>query len=534
MEQGAKAGSDEARERLNLALRASNEGIWDWWVGQREIYYSRRVLEFLECGEGSAPNLFVEVQRCIHEQDREVFLAKLRTVLEAHGPEIFAVDCRLLTGSGDWRWLRMRGAVVRDERGAAVRLAGSMIDISKRKKTEASLEEERHLLSLLINHVPLHVYFKDAASRFVRVNQSMAEWVGQESVDQMLGKHDKDFFGAAHWKQAEADEKEIMASGRPIMEMVERETWRGREDTWVMTSKFPWRNRSGEIKGIFGVSSDVSELVRAQRALEEVAEALHARNAEYEEELHLAREIQSALACAEFPTVVGKDGSARVVFGSRYVPISGMAGDFFEVFAISPERVGMLICDVMGHGVRSALVVAMLRGLIEKERGKNAQDPGRYLSKLNSGLASILHRAGVTMFATAFYVVIDFAAGEIRYASAGHPAAVVDQGGDAHELPLGEGKGAGLGLFAESSYRTERVPLAGVRQLLLFTDGLLEAENSKGELFLEKRLGRIVAKSSAASLEDSLDEIMARVLDFSGGHHFDDDVCMVAARFSGE
>jgi serine phosphatase RsbU (regulator of sigma subunit) len=138
------------------------------------------------------------------------------------------------------------------------------------------------------------------------------------------------------------------------------------------------------------------------------------------------------------------------------------------------------------------------------------------------------------MFATAFYVVIDFAAGEIRYASAGHPAAVVDQGGDAHELPLGEGKGAGLGLFAESSYRTERVPLAGVRQLLLFTDGLLEAENSKGELFLEKRLGRIVAKSSAASLEDSLDEIMARVLDFSGGHHFDDDVCMVAARFSGE
>jgi len=533
MEQAAKVGSDEARERLNLALRASNNGIWDWWVGKQAIYYSRRVLEFLECGEGNAPNLFVDAQRCVHEMDREGFMVKLRTALEPNGPELFAADCRLLTGSGDWRWLRLRGAVVRDERGEALRMAGLMIDISKRKKTEASLEEERHLLSLLINHVPLHVYFKDTGSRFVRVNQSMAAWVGHDSVEQMLGKHDKDFFGAAHWKQAEADEKQIMGSGQPIMEMVERETWRGREDTWVMTSKFPWRSRSGEVKGIFGVSSDVSELVRAQRALEEVAEALHARNAEYEEELHLAREIQSALACVDFPAFLTELGQPRVAFGSRYVPISGMAGDFFEVFAISPNQVGMLICDVMGHGVRSALVVAMLRGLMEKERG-DAQDPGRYLHGLNGGLASILHRAGVTMFATAFYAVIDFAAGEIRYASAGHPAAVIDEGGRARELPLEKGKGAGLGLFAQSAYTSQRVPLAGVRQLLLFTDGLLEAENSKGELLLEKRLSNIVAKSSGTSLEDSLDQIIARVLDFSGGHHFDDDVCLVAARFPAE
>lgn len=532
MEVAATVGSDEVRERLNLALRASNEGIWDWWVGQKAVYYSRRVLEFLECGEGVAPNVFVEPQRCVHEQDREAFLAKLRAVLAVNGPEIFAIDCRVLTGGGEWRWLRMRGAVLRDERGVALRMAGSMIDISKRKKAEASLEEERHLLSLLINHVPLHVYFKDTGSRFVRVNQSMAEWVGQESAEQVLGKHDKDFFGAAHWKQAEADEREIMATGKPIMGMVERETWRGREDTWVMTSKFPWRGRNGEVKGIFGVSSDVSELVRAQRALEEVAEALRARNAEYEEELHLAREIQGALACVDFPVVVGEDGAARVTFGSRYVPISGMAGDFFEVFAIDAQRVGMLICDVMGHGVRAGLVVAMLRGLMEKERG-NALDPGQYLTSLNNGLASILNRAGVTMFATAFYVVLDFAAGRIRYASAGHPAAVVDRGGVAGELPLGRGKGRGLGLLAASTYQTEEVDMAGVRQLLLFTDGLLEAENAQGELFLEKRLAEIVGQSGGVSLDDSLDQIMARVLDFSGGQHFDDDVCMVAARFAG-
>ena len=62
--------SNISAERLQLALRASNEGIWDWWTGHRDIYYSRRILEFLECGENRAPNLFFEPFEHIHPEDQ--------------------------------------------------------------------------------------------------------------------------------------------------------------------------------------------------------------------------------------------------------------------------------------------------------------------------------------------------------------------------------------------------------------------------------------------------------------------------------
>ena len=87
----------------------------------------------------------------------------------------------------------------------------------------------------------------------------------------------------------------------------------------------------------------------------------------------------------------------RIGFGSRYVPISGLAGDFFEVIPLRHDCAGVLICDVMGHGVRSALIVAMLRGLLEKQRSL-AGDPGAFLQGLNEGLAAILERARTTMF----------------------------------------------------------------------------------------------------------------------------------------
>src|SRR5690606_20203670 len=132
---------------------------------------------------------------------------------------------------------------------------------------------------------------------------------------------------------------------------------------WVITSKFPWYDRSGNLKGTFGVSSDVTDLVKAQQQAERLAGELRIRNEAYEEELHLAREIQTALAGGGFPAICGPHGGA-LTFGARYIPISGLAGDFFEVVPVSENAAGFLICDVMGHGVRSALVVAMLRGLL--------------------------------------------------------------------------------------------------------------------------------------------------------------------------
>ena len=513
-------------DRLELALRASNEGIWDWMTGEKRIFYSRRILEFLECTASSAPNIFLPPHLHVHETDRPAFIRALTQALDPNGPETLAVDARVQTGGNEWRWLRIRGTVVRDRSGAALRIAGSMIDISLRKAAEAQIEEERHLLRTLIDHVPLQIYFKDLESRLVMVNRGMVEYHGFATGSEMTGKHDRDLFSNDHWEKAEADEKRIIETGVPMTGQLERETWREGGETFVVTSKFPWRDKAGVIKGTFGVSSDVTSLVLAQNQATELANELQQKNSSYEEELKLAREIQQALSTTSFPKAVSQNGN-HLAFGSRYIPISGLAGDFFEVLSLGSNRYGIFICDVMGHGIRAALIVSMLRGLIVTQNAKG-RSSGEFLTAMNIGLTSILQRANVTMFATAFYGIIDIENLTLEHSCAGHPGPVAVGGGTTLQL-CGDKRerGPALGLVAKAHYASTSMSIAGIRRLLLFTDGVLEAENENGEQFLNKRLMKIAGSNSEKCLEGWLDTILDTVLDFSESHHFDDDVCLL-------
>jgi sigma-B regulation protein RsbU (phosphoserine phosphatase) len=523
-------GSDE---RLELALRASNEGIWDWDLKSDQIEYSARVLMFLRYKREEMPHLFRDPE-IVHEDDREKFREAVAKALEPNGEHLLAVVPRIRTSGGDWRWLRIRGIVVRDEEGRAVRLAGSVIDVSKRKAIEEQLEEERHLMRHLIDHVPLNIYFKDLESRFTIVNQAQATYFGESSEEGLRGKTDHDFLEHSQAERILADERKILETGEPILGMVEPVKVSEHEQAWFLVTKMPRYDREGVLRGTFGISSNVSELVKTQRSLVLAATKLKRRNEEIEEEMLLAREVQQALLPHEYPTVPSGvvDEESAVHFGYRYIPISGLAGDFFEVFEIKDGQIGMFICDVMGHGVRSAVIVSMLRGLAERA-AKSAEDPAAFLSELNAGLSGILSTAGVTMFATAFFAVADFNFRELRYASAGHPAGIVCGPEGASILPLG-GRGAGpaLGLFGGGVYETHSVRLLDVQRLLLFTDGIFEVENQAGEALLQNRLVDVISHAGGAGIEETLDDVLQRVLSFAEKKHFDDDVCLLGMEIS--
>ena len=132
------------------------------------------------------------------------------------------------------------------------------------------------------------------------------------------------------------------------------------------------------------------------------------------------------------------------------------------------------------------------------------------------------------MFATAFYAVADLESGTLRYACAGHPGAIATGSSGVTQLAATrKEKGPGLGLIAKAEYPAGEMPLAEVSRLLLFTDGILEAENEEGEPFLETRLMETAAGCREETLEEMLDNVLARVLQYSDGHHFDDDVCLL-------
>lgn len=520
-----------ADDRLELALRASNEGIWDWDVLEGSIHYSGRILWFLGYRRNEMPHIFKDLIR-VHEDDREEFEEKLKAVMVPNGESLLAVEPRMQTAKGEWRYFRIRGTVVRTEDGEVCRMAGSMIDISRRKLAEEQLMEERHLMRLLVDSVPLNIYFKDLKSRFSMVSRSQANWLGCDDPAELVGKTDHDYFNKEHADRALMDEQKILETGEPIYGYVERETLPNGDAAWVLTTKMPLVGRNGDVIGTFGVSSNVSELVQTQQSLAETAAALQQRNNEIEEELNLAREVQMALLPQIYPVVPVGAAESRVKFGHRYIPISGLAGDFFEVFPLGGNAVGMFMCDVMGHGVRSAIVVSMLRGLLE-QAGSSGEDPGRYLAVLNTGLTAILQKADVTMFATGFAAVVDLEAGELRYASAGHPAGIIRTDEGASLLPMGgRGPGPGLGLFKEAEFETQSMKLDGIRELLLFTDGIYEVENRSGEAFLENRLVKVVGESTGEGVEALLESVLNRVLTFADSQQFDDDVCLLAMELS--
>jgi serine phosphatase RsbU (regulator of sigma subunit) len=257
------------------------------------------------------------------------------------------------------------------------------------------------------------------------------------------------------------------------------------------------------------------------------------RNDQMSSELLMAHELQTALLPRVFPTIppdVPNEESA-LQFVSFYFPTGDVSGDFFNVFPIGKQAVGVLICDVMGHGVRSALITSMIRGLVE-EHGQAVADPGELLTRINRALTLIFQQANTTMFATAFYVVADVGAGELRFANAGHPSALHIRCGEGMVDKLqGDGRrGPAMGLFSNARYATTCQPMAAGDLIMLFTDGLFEVLSASGTLFTEEKLQETVGRHSALAPEAIFEQVLAEIRRFTERETFDDDVCLVGMK----
>lgn len=138
-------------------------------------------------------------------------------------------------------------------------------DISERKKLEATLLHERHLLHSLLDNIPDRIYFKDTEGHFLRVNKAKAAIHGLTSPDELVNKSDADFFAAEFAQRALADEQRVMETGEPLISQEESFFDSQGRQQWVSTTKSPLRDPQGQIVGTFGVSRDIT----AHKQLEE-------------------------------------------------------------------------------------------------------------------------------------------------------------------------------------------------------------------------------------------------------------------------
>ncbi len=168
------------------------------------------------------------------------------------------------------------------------------------------LEHERDLLRGLMENLPDSIYFKDTASRFLRISKSKALRSGLKDAAEAVGKTDFDFFKLEDAQAAFADEQEIMRSGRSIVGKEEMHVWPDGRTSWVKTSKLPLRDKQGNLIGTFGISHDITEQKQALQAL---------RDSEFRTRMIVETALDAFIAMDHEGAIIDWNAQAEATFG---------------------------------------------------------------------------------------------------------------------------------------------------------------------------------------------------------------------------
>jgi len=400
-----------------------------------------------------------------------------------------------------------------------------------RAEAERRLGQERALLRNVIDNLPDAIYVKDAGGRFLLDNVAHMRLVGAGCLEDVVGKTPADFFPAEVARELEREDAVVLESGQSVVNRHGSREVAGHGVRWFSSTKVPMRDAVGEVVGVIGIDRDITARKLAEEQLGQYMEELREKNAEMEDDLNMAREVQQAFFPQQFPSFPRRCTAEKsgLRFHSRYLPTATLGGDFFHVGTVAENCAGIFICDAMGHGVRAALITAIERALVE-ELVEFAAQPGEFLARMNASLVSILRRTRSPMFVSAFYLVVDLEGGVMRYANAGHPSPLhVRRGAGVVEL-LNSPRlrpGPALGVFDGSRYQVHERRVEAGDLVFLYTDGLYEVEGSSGDFYDQAALVRGVQGRVGLGTEELFEQTLGEVQQFSCSGTFIDDVCLV-------
>jgi serine phosphatase RsbU (regulator of sigma subunit) len=213
--------------------------------------------------------------------------------------------------------------------------------------------------------------------------------------------------------------------------------------------------------------------------------------------------------------------------GSRYLAANTVGGDYYDLFNISEDTYGLIVADVSGHGIASALIMSMFKVLL-KIYSRKEVSPQKTLEQINDLFIS---EVATEHFVTVFYAVVNVTAQKIRYSSAGHcPILYLNkQTGNCVMLKT---DGLFLGVFPDMLLREKEADYTrGEHRMVLYTDGLTEAVNEKDEMYGTERLQRIAEQTLSLSPSDAVSAILENQKSFCGKRLPEDDMTLLAIDF---
>jgi sigma-B regulation protein RsbU (phosphoserine phosphatase) len=269
----------------------------------------------------------------------------------------------------------------------------------------------------------------------------------------------------------------------------------------------------------------VKARVQTHLVLRGIREQLALQLLTIQKELETARQIQLSILPSEIPKIKGLDIAAR------YLPMTSVAGDFYDFIVVDEKHLGILVADVSGHGMPAALIASMLKIALAAQVAL-ADDPAQVMLGLNQALCGKFQHH----FVTAAYLFVDMQKRTLTYAGAGHPPLLL-WGGSCQGVRDVVENGLFLGKFSFATYSSVELPLQPGDRALLYTDGIPETMNLSGIEFGTERFKQFLEteqSTSADHLADRLLEELSRWSARSAGEDLDDDITLVALHVNGD
>jgi sigma-B regulation protein RsbU (phosphoserine phosphatase) len=261
----------------------------------------------------------------------------------------------------------------------------------------------------------------------------------------------------------------------------------------------------------------------ATAKLEDAYDIIRAHNERMETELTVGHDLQLGMVPRAFPAFPDRD---EISVYATLRPARELGGDFYDFYFVDDSHLFFCVGDVSDKGVPAALFMAVTKTLIRTRSAEEAST-AKVATYLNAQLARDNDKC---MFATLFLGRLNVATGELVYTNAGHEPPCLRHAGGALEV-LAERHGPLVGAAPGLVYRESRRRLAPGDLLVVYTDGVSEAQDAGGRLFSEERLAEIVRADGGQPTEVVVNRILAAVDTFESGAERADDVTVLALRF---
>jgi|GEM_PF-406225 len=413
----------------------------------------------------------------------------------------------------DGRAWEAKSNPIRDDAGRVTGVVQVAMNITERKRAEQKMAD-------IINFLPDATFVIDTDGKVIAWNRAMECLTGIQAKE-MLGRGDCEYslpiYGTRRRMLIDlvlrSDEilegkyDTVQREGNTIITEVFVPSFKpGGAYLWTKAS--PLYDPGGKLIGAIETMRDVTE----HRQIEQKLERSKA-------ELQIAAEIQKNFLPDHTPSVF------QFKLAAVTIPAMEVGGDFYDFISLPDGRQGLVIADVAGKSIPAALFMALSRTIVRANAAHQPQT-AEVLREANNMIAE---DASAGMFVTLFYGILDGKAHTLTYANAGHPPLLVFRTGGCRCTEQ-EVTGVALGAMDGMEYEERQVQFLPGDVAVLYTDGVTEAVNRKGEMYGLKRLCSVMTRNGHLSAQEIMEKVLDDISEFSGDQSQYDDITLVVLK----